>query len=644
MIDKATIERIMETTNVVEVVSDFVALKRQGANFVACCPFHTEKTPSFHVSSSKGIYKCFGCGKSGNAVTFLMEHEQMSYTEAIKYLGAKYGIEIKEKDETPEDIARRQKRESLLIVNDFAQKVFASNLTNSQEGKVVGMEYFNEREISEDSIVKFGLGYALKENDSFTKLALSKGYKADLLIECGLIKQSAQGENQYYDGFRERVIFPIKDISGRVVAFGARKIASNNNLPKYINSPESEVYIKNKTLYGLFEAKKTIEKEDCCYLVEGYTDVISLHQKGITGVVASCGTSLTEGQIRLIKRFTNKITVLYDGDSAGIHASVRGIDMFLSEGFEVSVVLFPDGEDPDSFARSHTEEELKDFLITAKEDFISFKCRLANRDDIQNDPIKKSELIRDISQSIAKIPDPVLRSLYAKQTSQNLDISLDAINEQIGQFRVNAAKEQTKPRVSTYYNPQKESPAEFLRKTAPSKSSFSALYNVEKEIIYYLVKYGQEKIRENQTVSEFIKAHIEVDNLSFEDSVLQSIYNEYFTLKDDKLIDPIKYFSLKTDNDCAISKIVIDIFEDKYRIRSNKIKESILDEKMQLEKLIQKVIYRYKALVCDKNISQLRQQMKMASDQGDKQAEENILKKINTLNRVKLEFEKVHNK
>ncbi len=692
MIDRATIEQVMEATNIAEVVSDFVALKRRGANFVACCPFHNEKTPSFYVSVTKGIYKCFGCGKSGNAVTFLRDHEQMSYVEAIKYLGKKCGIEVIDKEETPQEREQMQKRESLLIITEYAQKYFSEALLNTNEGKSVGLSYFQEREITEESIRDFGLGYADASRDSFTKTALAKGYKKELLLETGLVKvkqnaeterlsnilqpdssqenstQTEQSKNfapldSLYDGYRERVIFPIRDISGRVVAFGGRKLRSDNNLAKYINSPESQIYIKNKTLYGLFEAKKEIEKNNCCYLVEGYTDVISMAQKGIKNIVASCGTSLTQGQIQLIKRFTHNIVVLYDGDSAGIHASLRGIDMFLAEEFNVKVVLLPEGEDPDSFAKSHSAEELKTFLESAAEDFIAFKCRLSNNEELQKDPVKKAEFIKDISRSISVIPDAVLRNLFTSQVSQTLNIPLNALGDQIALLRREVLNEQAKEKRAggytnravkeyrePYNNPQKLSAEEFIT----NDITLSHLYKYERDIIYYLLKYGKETPgagefeNENITVSQFIKMHMDSDGLEMENPYFKKIYHEFFTLDEEKSKNAIKYFSLKTGEEQPLSKLVIEVFDEKYNIRSQRVKGSLVDEKYMLYKTVPQLIYTYKAQICEERIGELIKKIsnetlqtseieEIGTEESHEQ-EKKIMEQIKELSNVKKEL------
>ena len=369
MIPKETVDKIIDESRIEEVISDFVALKKRGVNLLGNCPFHNEKTPSFTVSPAKGIYKCFGCGVSGNAVNFVMEHEQMSYPEALKYLAKKYNITVEEKEISPDEKLKINKRESLFLISQFAKEQFRKNLSETDEGKSVGLGYFKSRGISDEMIDKFGLGYSFEERNHFTKIALDKGYKKDLLLDSGL---TSERNNKLFDRFFGRIIFPIHNLSGRTIGFGARILQSNKKSAKYLNSPETPIYHKSDVLYGLYLAKRAMIQNDNCFLVEGYTDVISLHQKGIENVVASSGTSLTKGQIKLIKRFTPNITVLYDGDEAGIKASFRGIDLILSEGMNVKVVTFPNGEDPDSFARSNTLVELEEYIEEKKQDFISY--------------------------------------------------------------------------------------------------------------------------------------------------------------------------------------------------------------------------------------------------------------------------------
>ncbi len=413
MIDKATVDRIFAAADIVEVVGDFVSLRKKGVNYGACCPFHNEKTPSFVVSPAKGLFKCFGCGKGGNAVTFVMEHEGMTYVEALKYLAKKYGIEVQERELSEEETRRNDDRESMMVVNSWAAEWFKNTLHDTDEGKSVGLGYFRHRGFTDAVIEKFQLGYCPSGGDTFTKAALAAGYKEQFLTGTGL--SIARERGGFYDRFSERVIFPIHSMSGRVLAFGGRTLRTDKHVAKYQNSPESEIYSKKQTLYGIFFAKKAISQLKNAILVEGYTDVISMHQAGVENVVASSGTSLTTEQVKLLKRFSENVTVIYDGDDAGIKASLRGIDMILREGLNVRVVLLPDGEDPDSFARKHNATQLQDFIRTNEEDFLTFKSRLLMR-EARGDVIKRTEVIADMVASIAEIPDAIPRSIYIKVT------------------------------------------------------------------------------------------------------------------------------------------------------------------------------------------------------------------------------------
>ena len=420
MIDQATIDRIMDAAQIVEVVSDFVTLRKRGVNYVGLCPFHNEKTPSFSVSPAKGLCKCFSCGKGGNAVHFIMEHEQMSYYEALKYLAKKYNIEIHERELTDEEKQVRSTRESMFVVNNFARDYFRHILRNHVEGQSIGMAYFRQRGFRDDIIEKFQLGFCTQSHDAFAQAALSKGYKPEYLVKTGLCYE--MDNHRLRDRFWGRVMFPVHTLSGKVVAFGGRVLSTENKkVAKYVNSPESEIYHKSNELYGIYFAKSAIVRQDRCFLVEGYTDVISMHQAGVENVVASSGTSLTHGQIRLIHRFTNNITVLYDGDMAGIRASIRGIDMLLEEGMNIKVCLLPDGDDPDSFARKHNATEFQQFIQEHETDFIRFKTNLL-LEDAGKDPIKRAELIGDIVQSIAVIPEAIIRDVYIKECGQLLRV------------------------------------------------------------------------------------------------------------------------------------------------------------------------------------------------------------------------------
>lgn len=434
MIPQDTVEKILDSAQIVDVISDFVSLKRRGANYIACCPFHNEKTPSFYVSPSKGIYKCFGCGKSGTAVGFVMEHESMTYVEALKYLARKYGIEVQEKDESPEEIAARQRSESLLLVMDFTEQFFKDSL-KTQEGHSVGYAYFRSRGLEDATIEKYGLGWSPKSGHALAQAALEKGYKEEFLTATGVCIKRNDGS--LIDKFYDRAMFPIHSVGGRVIAFGGRTLRSDYkaaNIGKYVNSPETEIYDKSRSLYGIYFAKSEISRQDKCYLVEGYLDVLSMHQLGITNVVASSGTSLTVPQIRLIKKFTDNVTIMYDGDAAGIHAALRGIGLILKEGMNVRVVLIPDGDDPDSYSRKHNLEEVQTFLKDNEQDFIAYKTDLL-LGQVGNDPLKRAELINDIADTIALIPDQIKRAVYVQDAAAKFGIAEDGLYARIQDVR-----------------------------------------------------------------------------------------------------------------------------------------------------------------------------------------------------------------
>ena len=444
MIPQETVQKILDTARVEEVIGDFVTLRRRGADLWACCPFHGEKTPSFHVIPSKGQYYCFGCHKGGSAIGFVMDYEHLSYVEALRYLARKYNIEIVEKEETAEDIANRQRNESLLLVSEYAGKFFKEQL-HTDEGRSVGLEYFHSRGLEDATIEKYGLGWAPSSRHALTDAAKAAGYKDEYLLETGLCA-AYDSDNRLHDRFYDRVVFPIHSMSGRVIAFGARTLKSKEEgkpYAKYVNSKESDIYVKNKSLYGIWFAKNEMARTDKCYLVEGYLDVLSMHQLGITNVVASSGTALTEGQIGLIKRFTQNVTIMYDGDSAGIHAALRGIDMFLREGMNVKVVLIPDGDDPDSYSRKHSLAEVEEFLAAAEMDFVDFKSSLLLKDTAR-DPLKRAEVINDIADTIADIPDAVKRSVYVDFLSDKFEIRRDILDERIGATRSKRLIEQKK--------------------------------------------------------------------------------------------------------------------------------------------------------------------------------------------------------
>ncbi len=664
MIDHATVERILDAARIEEVVSDFVSLKRRGANYIACCPFHHEKTPSFSVSPSKGIYKCFGCGKAGSTVSFVMEHEQMSYVEALKYLGRKYGIEVKEKEESEEDVQQRLHHESLLIVNDFAQKFYTEQLLQTEEGIAIGLSYFKERGFTDETINKFLLGYAPNKKREFTHNAQRKGYKKEHMVEVGLTIERENGElvDRYYD----RVIFPIRGISGKVIAFGGRKLRNDKEVAKYINSPESEVYVKNKVLYGIYEAKQAIAKEQKCYLVEGYTDVISFHQAGVENVVSSSGTSLTTGQIQLIKRFTNNVTVLYDGDWAGIKASLRGIDMLLEEGLEIKVALFPDGEDPDSFARKHTREELLEFLTNNEEDFISFKQRILAQ-ELNKDPLQRAKLIGEVVSSIAVIPDAIVRAVYIEQTAAKLNIKEELLQQEV-------AKQRHKKQSEEFYQQKREQERqERLQgiQAADSASAFAGMQTgmqrnnipgfvvntycseAEKEILYYLLKFGYLPIHvdadfsygaedEEQTVAQYILAQLQNDELELQNLQYKEIFNEYFQLKEHESEKVLRYFMNHPNKE--VSSIVADLFIQPYTLTIQQFSKSLIPERNVLGRVVPKSILIYKAKVTAQAAMNLTEELGKAQKAKNMELQIELMGQLNTLMQVRNFFSKELNR
>ena len=665
MIDHATVERILDTARIEEVVSDFVSLKRRGANYIACCPFHHEKTPSFSVSPSKGIYKCFGCGKAGSVVSFVMEHEQMSYAEALKYLGKKYGIEVKEKEESQEDVQQRLHHESLLIVNDFAQKFYTEQLLHSDEGVAIGLSYFKERGFTDETINKVLLGYAPNKRRELTHNAQRKGYKKEHLVEVGLTIERENGE--LLDRFYERVMFPIRSISGKVIAFGGRKLRGDKEVAKYINSPESEVYVKNKVLYGIYEAKQAIAREQKCYLVEGYTDVISFHQAGVENVVASSGTSLTTGQIQLIKRFTNNVTVLYDGDWAGIKASLRGIDMLLEEGLEIKVALFPDGEDPDSFARKHTKEELQEFLSNSEEDFISFKQRLLAQ-ELSKDPLQRAKLIGEVVNSIAVIPDAIVRAVYIEQTAAKLNIKEELLQQEVAKLR-------HKKQSDNYYQQQREqerqerlqgiqaadSSAAFgipqagaQRNNIPGFVVNTYCSEAEKEILYYLLKFGYLPIHvdddfmygaerdDEQTVAQYILSQLQNDELELQNLQYKEIFNEYFQLKEHESEKVLRYFMNHPNRE--VSNIVADLFIQPYTITIQQFSKSIIPERNVLGRVVPKSILIYKAKVTAQAAMNLTEELGKAQREKNVELQNELMGQLNTLMQVRNFFSKELNR
>jgi DNA primase len=572
VIPKSTIQEIIDVARIDEVVGDFVQLKKRGVNLLGLCPFHNEKTPSFTVSPSKGIFKCFGCGKAGNSVNFIMEHEKYSYPEALRYLAGKYGIQIEEEEPTPEQRQAETEREALFSIHTFAQKFFTDTMLNTEEGLSIGRSYFMERGFREDIISKFQLGYSPAAWDSLTKHALKSGYKKDLLVSAGV---TIEKEGKLYDRFRERVIFPIHNLTGKVIGFGGRILISDKTKAKYVNSPETEIYNKSKSLYGIYFARNSIVQKDNCLLVEGYTDVISLHQAGIENVVASSGTSLTTEQIRLISKFTRNITILYDGDPAGIKASFRGIDMILEQGMNVKIVLFPDGEDPDSYARKHRSADVEAFIDTSADDFITFKTRLL-LSETGNDPIRKAGLIHEIIASISLISDPIIRSLYIRECSAIMNMAeatlMNELNRLIRKKIVKGASEK----------PVEKEAIDAIELPTIPKEEESAVDNndcstQEKDVIRLLLLYGDKKIDPTElenietkgiscpaSVAHLICNDIRANQISFDDEVFQEIFNIYTNSIDNDVLPSDTTFFQHIDE--KVVKCAIDIITPKYEL------------------------------------------------------------------------------
>ena len=539
MIDRETVDRVFAAANIVEIIGDYVTLKKKGVNYVACCPFHNEKTPSFVVSPSKGVYKCFGCGEGGNAVNFVMKHERMTFPEALKAVAKSYGIEIKEREISEEEVRRNDDRESMFALNGWAADYFADYLYNSEEGRSVGLTYFSQkRGFTEATIRKFGLGYCSAQGAALSRTAREAGYREEYLVDTGLSIRSDR-DGSLFDRFRDRVIFPVHNISGRVVAFGGRILGTNKNVGKYLNSPESIIYSKKNELYGLFFAKRAIQQQDVAIMVEGYTDVISMHQAGVENVVASSGTSLTTEQIRLLKRFTKNITVIYDGDAAGIHASLRGIDMILAEGMNVRVVGLPPEDDPDSFARSHTADQVRGYVLENEVDFITFKAQLLMR-EAQHDPIRKAALIGDMVQSIVQIPDAIHRSVYVKECARIMDVDENVLIAEVARKRHTAAGDRETEEFMRRQARQQQTEQTPTDTTLPAYKQGvkggSSTEALEGELVKYLLKYGHcdFELKEGRTmvacnVAEVIFADLDADGIRFRNPIYNEILNTYRT-------------------------------------------------------------------------------------------------------------------
>ena len=696
MIDQPTIDRILDAANIVDVVSEFVTLRRRGVNYVGLCPFHADKTPSFYVSPAKNICKCFACGEGGTAVHFIMKHEQLSYFDALRWLAKKYHIEIHERELTEREKQARNDRESMLIVNTWAGEYFSSLLQNHIEGRTVGLRYFAERGFREDIIRKFQLGYSLNERDALYKEAMRKGYKREYLEKTGLV--IAYDDGRVTDRFRGRVMFPVHSLSGKIVAFGGRVLKKEKDakVAKYVNSPESEIYHKSNELYGLYFAKQAIVRADRCYLVEGYTDVISMHQAGVENVVASSGTALTQGQIRLIHRFTNNITVLYDGDAAGIKAAIRGIDLLLEEGMNVKVLLLPDGEDPDSFARSHSATEFGEYIKANETDFIRFKTKLL-MEEAGSDPIRRSQLINDIVSTISVIPDTIARSVYIRECSSTMEIDEQVLLNAVNKIRL--SKRETKreqsqsqpPRpnipafaddaVNNYVYPLElasqeiadvpEPPSDFpapppasdevpqesgpqdvpppepepeQHPTSQPRIQRSPFEAYEINLLRYIIRYGEQLLYDyvdeesgepvRWKVAEYIKSDLEQDNLTFYNPLFKQILDEAAEHCQDEGFVAHRYFLAHPDP--LVSQLAANLISEKYQLSKYHSKfHELEDEKDMLDQLVIRDIFALKDAYIIRQIKETLGKMKEAQTAGNWEQAMELMKELTRLNDIK---------
>ena len=680
MIDQPTIDRILDAEQIVDIVSDFVTLRKRGVNYVGLCPFHDDKTPSFYVSPSKGLCKCFSCGKGGNAVHFIMEHEQMSYPEALKYLAKKYGIEIKERELSSEEKLMQSERESLFIVNNFARDYFQNILKNHVDGRSIGMAYFRNRGFRDDIIEKFQLGYCTESHDAMAQEAIKKGFKKEYLVKTGLCYET--DDHRLRDRFWGRVIFPVHTLSGKVVAFGGRVLSSATKgiKVKYVNSPESEIYHKSNELYGIYFAKQAIVKQDRCFLVEGYTDVISMHQSGVENVVASSGTALTPGQIKLIHRFTNNITVLYDGDVAGIKASLRGIDMLLEEGMNIKVCLLPDGEDPDSFARKHNATEFQKFIQDNETDFIRFKTNLL-LEDAGKDPIKRAELIGNLVQSISIIPEAIVRDVYIKECSQLLRVEDKLLVSEVAKRRETQAEKQAEqrnretrknnaardaaqtplpdgmqppyPEDMPPYPMDGEIPdggaplppetAEYVSYIPQEGKEGQEFYKYERLILQMVVRYGEKVLcnvpdEEGKeipiTVTEYVVNDLKEDELAFHNPLhrqmlteaAEHIHNEGFTAE--------RYFLAHPDP--IISKLSTELIADRYQLSKyhSKAQRLVTDEERLFE-LVPTLMINFKFAIISEEMKHMMYALQDPAVANDEEQCTSIMKRYSELREIK---------
>ena len=640
MIPKETVDLILDTARIEEVVGDFVTLKRRGANYVACCPFHNEKTPSFNVNPARGIYKCFGCGKAGSAVGFVMEYEHMTYPEALRYLAQKYHIEVKEEEETAEQIAARQRSESLMAVSEFARKFFLEQL-QTPEGHAVGLGYYRKRGIEDVTIEQWSLGWAPSGKTTFVDAARTAGYKDEYLVDAGLAIRQEDGS--LIDKFRERIMFPIHSVSGRVIAFSGRTLKSDNPA-KYVNSPETEIYIKSKNLLGIYFAKSSIAKEDRCILVEGNVDVVMMHQMGITNVVASCGTSLTEEQIRLIKRFTENITIMYDGDSAGLHAAIRAIGLILKEGMNPRVVFLPDGDDPDSFSRKHTLEEIREYIATHEQDGIAFKTDLMLK-DAGNDPLKKANLINEIADTVALIPDAIKRQVYVDTVAKRFEIEADIIQDRVRKTRKEAKHPVGRENALPAANNNADATGKEASRSDESRQRTrkeSLLEPSEKELLGFIIRFGRTPLQfesdsefydpeGTQTVAEFIDAALAGDDIRFANKAYQDAYDAYFALYDQGMEQDAIILALLNGEDRAVATVAGDLSTDKYELTVHNFSDALTTTDSWLVTFVPRAILAYH----DKRLQARQEELKVRLSGATPEEQLDILANMSRINEIK---------
>lgn len=676
MIDRTTKDRILAATRIEEVVGDFIALKRRGANWWGICPFHQDKRPSLAVSPSKGIFKCFACGESGNAVSFVMKHEHLTYAEALKYLAKKYHIEVVEKEETPEEIASRLKHESLLVVSEFAQKYFQDILWNDEHGRAIGLSYFHERKFTDETIRRFGLGYTPTRPHTLTKDAMAKGYKEEYLVDAGLCIRREDGT--VADKFYDRVMFPIYSISGRVIAFGGRTLKSDKSVAKYVNTAGTEIYNKSESLYGIFQAKNAIIKADKCILVEGYADVISMHQQGIQNVVASSGTSLTIGQIRLIKRFTSNITIIYDGDAAGIKAAVRGTDLVLEEGLNVRIVVLPPEDDPDTFAQARTTTEILEYLAENERDFISFKSDLAET-DMAADPLSRSKLINEIIQSIAVVPDAILRKEYVemvaerfRQSDADILAKITAIRDEKkrqARLRDRSLEPQLPPAVAQEtaaaedfgMEPVNDLPSrpEEPVETNPYVITNPLLAVQERELTDYLLRFGSYPLHfekdmvygaapaERIDVETYVREALRDDDIVFANRLYRELYDEYYTfaatlpegMEVRERQGAIARHFANLENQTLLRESLNLAFDDQ-ELTVKIYRDTLEPEEQRLGETVPKSMILYKLRITEQHCTELSAQINAAQRDGNAELLKSLVDQLSLLNKVKLRFSK----